>query len=97
MKHNFGEMLSYEVTGNEIKVQFENQMAYFTVVRDEIIRVYVPFFDETCKSKAIENEVIVPTNFEVEKAEDVLCISTDKVLVKIQDDFVVESSNRYTA
>ncbi len=90
MEHNFGKMIGYEVTGNEIKVQFEKQTAYFTVVRDEIIRVYVPFFDVACKSKAIEKEVVVPTSFDVNNDGDVLCVTTDKVMVKIQDDFVID-------
>lgn len=87
---NFGKLISYKENGNEIVVNFEKQTAYFTVVRAEIIRVYVPFFDSQCKSKAIEEEKSVPTNFEVKKEDEFLLISTDKMFVKIYDDFVVD-------
>ena len=90
MKNNFGKLLGYEQKGNEVKVQFEQQTAYFTVVRDEIIRVFVPYFLEDYQSKAIEEEVVVPTTYQVEKTEDVLTIATDKVVAKIMDDFVVD-------
>ena len=49
MNHNFGKLLGYEVNDNEVKVSFEIETAYFTAVRDDIVRVYVPFFDEACK------------------------------------------------
>lgn len=90
MENNFGKLLSYEVNGNEIKVVFEKETAYFTVVRDEIIRVYVPFFNEECKSKAIEGDRCIPTEFEVKQEDEILSIATEKVLVKIQDDFVID-------
>jgi len=90
MENNFGKMLGYEVNGSEIKVSFEKETAYFTVVRDEIIRVYVPFFNEDCKSKAIEKNPCVPTEFDVKKEADALVISTNKVVVKIMDDFVTD-------
>lgn len=90
MKHNFGKLLGYEVADCEVKVSFENETAYFTVVRDEIIRVYVPFFDDSVKSKAIEKDPCVDTDFTVEQSEGAVVLSTDKVMVKIMDDFVVD-------
>ena len=44
MEHNFGKLLSYEINDSEVKVSFEKETAYFTVIRDDIVRVYVPFF-----------------------------------------------------
>ena len=93
MENNFGKLLGYEVSDCEIKVEFENRDAYFTVVRDEIVRVYVPFFDENCKSKAIEGDPCVDTDFTVEQENDAVVISTEKVVVKIYDDFVVDFYN----
>lgn len=90
MENNFGKLLSYEVNQNEIKVVFEKETAYFTVVRDEILRVYVPFFNEACKSKAIEGEKSVPTLFEVKQEDGILSIATNKVVAKIADDFVID-------
>ena len=93
MENNFGKLLSYEVSDCEIKVAFEKRNAYFTVVRDEIVRVYVPFFNENVKSKAIENDPCVDTDFTVEQDGDAVVISTGKVVVKIYDDFVVDFYN----
>lgn len=90
MEHNFGKLLEFEVNESEVKVAFEKETAYFTVVRDEIVRVYVPFFDTACKSKAIEKNPCVPVTFTVEKEEEAVVIRTNQVMVKIQDDFVVD-------
>lgn len=90
MEHGFGKMLGFEVEESKISVAFENRTAYFTVVRDDIVRVYVPFFDEACQSKAIEKNPCVPVTFTAEKKEDTLVLITDKIMVKVQDDFVVD-------
>ena len=90
MQNNFGKKLGYEVTDCEVKVSFEQKDAYFTIVRDDIIRVYVPFFDEACQSKAIEKNPCVDADFTVEQNGEAVVISTEKVLVKIYDDFVVD-------
>ena len=90
MENNFGKLLGYEVSDCEIKVAFEKQDAYFTVVRDEIVRVYVPFFNDGMKSKAIEENPCVDTDFTVEREGEAVVISTGKVVVKIYDDFVMD-------
>ena len=90
MNHNFGNLLGFEVNGSEVKVSFEKETAYFTVVRDDIVRVYVPYFDAACKSKAIEENPVVPTEFTAEKDGETVVIRTDKVMVKIQNDFYVD-------
>lgn len=90
MNHNFGNLVGFEVNGSEVKVAFEKETAYFTVVRDDIVRVYVPFFDKDCKSKAIEENPCVPVTFTAEKDGETIVIRTDKVMVKIQDDFYVD-------
>ena len=81
MQNNFGKKLGYEVTDCEVKVSFEKQDAYFTVVRDEIIRVYVPFFDDACQSKAIEKNPCVDADFTVEQDGEAVVISTEKSLL----------------
>ena len=93
MENNFGKLLSYEVNDCEIKVAFEKRDAYFIIVRDEIVRVYVPFFNENVKSKAIEGNPCVDTDFSVEQDGEAVVISTNKVVVKIYDDFVMDFYN----
>lgn len=93
MENNFGKLLGYEVSDCEIKVEFEKRDAYFTVVRDEIVRVYVPFYDENVKSKAIEENPCVDADFSVEKDKEAIVISTEKVVVKIYNDFIMDFYN----
>ena len=93
MEYNFGKLLGFEVNDCEIKLEFEKRDAFFTIVRDEIIRVYVPLFDEACKSKAIEENPCVDADFTVERQGEAIVISTEKVVVKIYDDFVVDFYN----
>lgn len=90
MKKDFGKLLRFERNANEVKVIFENQTAYFKVIRNDIIRVMVPFFTEECVSKAIEGEKSVPTEYTVVKEADKLVIATDAVRVEISDDFVID-------
>lgn len=88
--NNYGKILGYEQNASEVKVVFENRSAYFTIVRDDIVRVMVPFFNKEYKSKAIENDVIVITSYSVSENQDGVVIATDKVKVQIADDFVVD-------
>lgn len=90
MENKFGKLIDYKVNGNEVVIAYEKQTAYFTVVRDEIIRVMVPFFNKEVKSKAIEKDVVKPTEFSVRNEGTKLVIATEKVVVDIYDNFVVD-------
>ena len=37
-----GKILSYTVSKNKIRVQYENQLAEITVLREDIVNVFVP-------------------------------------------------------
>lgn len=87
---NFGKLKKFEQNGNEIKVIFEEQEAYFTVVRDDIIRVFVPCFSKECVSKAIEGNKVTDTEFAVEQAEGLVTITTGKIKAEIFDNFVID-------
>lgn len=87
---NFGKIINVKTEKNQVKIGFEQREASFTVIRDDIIRVFVPFFLEEYTSKAIEGEKAVPTEFEVNKNEKCVEIKTGRILVKIYDDFVVD-------
>lgn len=90
MNNHFGKLLRFEQNNNEVKVVFEKQTAYFTVVRENIIRVMVPFFQEHSVSKAIEKNPVVETSYSVLQDEDGLVIATDRIKVQIADDFAVD-------
>ena len=94
MRNNFGKLVSYEQNGNEVIIQFEQKTAYVTVIREEIVRIFVPYFLENYQSKAIEGEKIVPTNFQAVLENGILTITTEKVVAKIADDFIVDFYRR---
>lgn len=85
-----GKLKNYDVVGNEVKVFFEQGEISFFVIRDDIVRVFSPCFSVDCKSKAIEEDKSVPTEFLVEIKDGILSIATAKVVVKVADDFVVD-------
>lgn len=90
MNRDFGRILSYEQNGSEVKVVFEKQTAYFTVVRDDIIRVEVLFSEEKYTSKAIEKNPVVDTTYSVTQTTEGLAIETTMVKVLIADGFLVD-------
>ncbi len=90
MGNHFGKLLSFEKNGKEVKVVFEKQTAYISVIRADIIRVLVPFFNKDVASKAVENDVVVPTEYTVTHKEDGLVIETNLVKVCVTDDFIVD-------
>lgn len=89
MERNFGKMLGFEQKRNEIEVNYEHGKVSFTVIRDDIVRVYIPYYSAECRSKAIEQDKSVPVSIQVLQ-EDGLEIVTDRLRVKIMDDFVVD-------
>ena len=90
MDRTFGKLVSYEQKGNQVQVYYENGTAYFTVVRDDIIRVMVPFFLEDYQSKAIEKDPCVDTAYTVVRQGEKIVIRTQKLSAEIGNDFSVE-------
>lgn len=88
--NGFGKLVNYVQRGQEVEVIFEKQSAFFTVVRDDIIRVMVPFLQKDYQSKAVESACEVETSYTVEQKEGVLCIKTGALEVMIADDFMVD-------
>lgn len=85
-----GKRLSYQVLGSQVNVTFEHGKAEIRVLTDEIINVFVPYETKDHRSKAIEGEKAVPTDFSVTDENGVLAITTAKVVVKVYDDFYVD-------
>ena len=90
MDNRFGKIKTFEQKDNKITVFYENGEVYFTVVRDDIIRVMVPYFCENYVSKAIEQEKSVDTDWAVTRIGDVIEIKTEKLQVCIGNDFAVD-------
>ena len=84
---SMGKIISFTNVDNKVTVQFENQKVVFKVLSPLIINVFVPFVSEEQNSKAIEGEKSVKCSFEVKRQEDCVIISTEKIVLKIFDDF----------
>ena len=87
---NFGKKLSYEQTDNRLRIHFENQDVILDFIRDDIVRVLVPFWMENYRSQAIEGDKSVPVDYSVEEFQNVVIIRTDRLTIKIEDEFYME-------
>lgn len=87
---NFGKITKVKTEKNQVKISFEQKEATFTIIREDIIRVFVPFFLEEYTSKAIEGDKSVSTKFEVNQMEGCVEIKTKRIIVKIYHNFIVD-------
>lgn len=90
MDNRFGKIRDWEQENNQIKVIYEQGEVFFTVVRPDIIRVFVPYFCKDYVSKAIEKNPCVKTEYTLQKQEDGLVLKTEKLRVCICNDFRVD-------
>lgn len=86
----FGKLVSYEQRDNQLRVKFEKQSVIFTFIKEDIVRVLVPCWMEKYHSQAIEEDKSVPVDYMVEEYQDVLIIKTEKLTLKIEEDFYME-------
>ncbi|CCC57802.1 glycoside hydrolase family 31 protein [Caloramator australicus] len=86
----FGKIMFYFVKDNKLEIQFENGKGFIEVIKDDIINVFSPLKYEDHFSRAIEGLKIIKTDFHVNYNNDCLILKTDKLIVKIHDDFKVD-------
>ena len=60
-----GKRLDYQVEENKIHFFFEKEEAFLEVITESIMNVFVPYETKGHRSKAIEGEKAVRTDFEV--------------------------------
>jgi alpha-glucosidase len=89
-KRNYGRFISYEVQDNVVNVKFEKDKVFIKVVNSYIINFFVPLFREVRNSKAVENLKDSDCDFKVENIDGGIQICTDKLKVKIYDEFKVD-------
>ena len=97
----FGKINNYRVEGNKLIIEYENIEATISIISDEIINFFVPLFRKERNSKAVESiDSLInnnESNFKVDKIGDAIKFVTDKLVVKIYNDFIVDiydSNNR---
>ena len=86
----FGKLLSYEVEGNIVNVKFEQEKVFVKIINSYIINFFVPLYREERNSKAVENLKDSHCDFEIENIENGIQICTEKLLIKIYDEFKVD-------
>ena len=85
---NFGKKQSYKQQGNQVTLHYENQDVILTILKDDIIRVLVPYWMKDYKSKAIEGDKAVSVDFTVEDAGDATVIKTKSLTFTFTTDFI---------
>ena len=89
MSIKFGRLTDYKVSGQKVLLNFEGQQASVTALTPKIINVFCGLECPDHRSQAIEGEKELPVDLKVERRENGLWISTDKVSVRVDDGFYV--------
>ena len=93
-KHEvFGKIKNYEVDGNKVIIKYENIDAIISIISDDIINFFVPLFRKERISKAVENIELLKDdelNFDIKELEGKIQITTNKLIVKVHDEFIVD-------
>lgn len=87
---NYGRFIGYEIQDNVVIVNFEKEKVFIKLINSYIINFFSPIFREERNSKAVENLDNNYYDFRVEDIDDGIQISTDKLIVKIYDEFKVD-------
>lgn len=85
-----GKILSYQLNGQEVQVQYENQQLLLTVLRDDIVNVFVPCWANEHYSKAIEGDKSVAAGVSAEMTDGVLVVKTDRLQIRVEDGLVID-------
>lgn len=85
-----GKRVDYTVEANRIRFEFEHGTGYLEVLRKDIINVFVPYASLEHRSKAIEGEKALETEFTVASGEEAVIVTTESLVVKVYDDFMVD-------
>ena len=72
----YGNILSYEQNDNQITIYFEKQKVILQIIREDIVRVLVPYWMEDYQSAAIEEDKSVPCTYTVEEYENMITVKT---------------------
>ena len=87
--NKYGKLINYDINDNDINIRFEKQDVLIKIVKSDIINFFVPLFRNERNSKAVENLKNSTVKFEVVKLNNSLKIKTEKLIVDIFDNFIV--------
>lgn len=86
----FGKIKGYEVNKNEITINYEKIQATISIINEGVINFFIPFHRKEKNSKAIEKINYRNTNFSIEECKSKIILKTNKLIVKIYDDFLID-------
>lgn len=87
----FGKLLDYSLIGQTVTLHYEKQTAYLQVLTEEIINVFVPFYTEEHRSKAIEGDKQQSVAVSVTASDDFgVMLTTQTLSCHIHDDFKLD-------
>ncbi|MCM1174126.1 MAG: glycoside hydrolase family 31 protein [Blautia sp.] len=90
----FGALSGYEQKDRTVTLHYETQSVRIQVLTHKIIHVFVPLTSSGRRSKAIEGDKELPAAFTLDKAKDHLILSTDSLVCRIYDDFMLDFYGR---
>ena len=85
-----GKRLDYQVEENKIHFFFEKEEAFLEVITESIMNVFVPYETKGHRSKAIEGEKAVRTDFEVKDCGSYVSVATKQLEARVYDGFYVD-------
>jgi Alpha-glucosidases, family 31 of glycosyl hydrolases len=85
----FGKLEGFQQQTNRIKIRFESKEATVDVITPEIIHFFVPVKSVRQPSKAIEHLQVAPGNLAVSSRDGGVVIETEKLTVRIADEFMI--------
>ena len=90
----FGKLTGYEISGQQVLLDFEGRQAAVWAVTPQIINVFCGFESSDHRSQALEGNKEQPVELTVEERTDGLWISAGQVNVRVSDNFYVDFFDR---
>ena len=86
----FGKIKAYSQIDNKVIIQYEAVEVTVEIINPYIINFFAPLLRKQRASKAVENLEIMSCSLQVSKEEEYISITTQKLQVKIFDEFLVD-------
>lgn len=86
----FGKIKSFDKEDNKIKIHFQYNTLTVEIINSGIVNFFVPLFRVERASKAVESFIIQECDFQVIQEDEGIVITTEKLKVKIFEDFKVD-------
>ena len=86
----FGKLLSWEKNDNQVILSYEKNQVILSVIKDDIINVFVPCWEKEHYSKSIEGDKTLPTECQVEQEGDKIVLTTSKLKAVAGEGFFID-------